>query len=236
MITRTVWRVFCLSFCAATAPLAHAQFAVIDVGAITQLVEEIRILEDQLTTARQHLAQAQAEYASITGGRGMERLLGGIDRNYLPATWPQLQGLMQGGGGLYGILGGDVASAIGTNSILTPQQLSVMPPGLRDQYEQSRRLTALDQALSHEALATTSRRFALLQGLVDAIGGAPDQKAILDLHARIGAETTQLQNEQSKLATLARLVRAEETANRQRMHELAVVGLGDFATRFQPVP
>src|SRR6187402_55414 len=37
---------------------AHAQFAVIDVGAITQLITEVEILEDQLTTAREHLAQA----------------------------------------------------------------------------------------------------------------------------------------------------------------------------------
>lgn len=229
------WRVFWAAICLAAVPLAHAQFAVIDVGAITQLIEEIRILEDQLTTAREHLAQAQAEYESITGGRGMERLLGGIERNYLPATWPELQGLMQGGGA-YGFLGGDVASALATNSILTPQQLSVMPPGLREQYEQARRLTALNQGLTHQALATTSERFAILHGLIDAIGNAPDQKAILDLHARIGAETTLLQNEQSKLATLSRLLGAEQTASRQRIHELSVAGLGDFATRFQPVP
>jgi type IV secretion system protein VirB5 len=166
----------------------------------------------------------------------MERLLGGIDRNYLPATWAQLQGLMQGGGGAYGALGGEVASAVAVNSMLTPQQLALMPPGLREQYEQSRRLTALHQGLTHEALATTSARFAILQGLIDAIGGATDQKAVLDLHARIGAETTLLQNEQSKLATLSQLLRAEEHASRQRIHELSVAGLGDFATRFQPVP
>src|ERR1700712_4111981 len=59
------------------APPARAQFAVIDIGAITQLITEVEILEDQLTTARAHLAQAQAEYESITGGRGMEALLSG---------------------------------------------------------------------------------------------------------------------------------------------------------------
>ena len=41
------------------------------------------------------------------------------------------------------------------------------------------------QSLSHEALANSSGRFAALQQLIDAIGGASDQKAILELQARI---------------------------------------------------
>ncbi len=236
MKTRMSWSLIWWAFCLADVPLAHAQFAVIDVGAITQLVEEIRVLEEQLVTARQHLAEAQAEYVSITGGRGMEQLLSGIERNYLPATWPQLQGVMQGGGGLYGALAGEVAASVAANTVLTPQQVSLLPADSRQQLAVARRLTALQQALTREALSTTSERFATLQGLVNAIGGATDQKAILDLQARIGAETTLLQNEQSKLATLFRLVHAEEHANQQRTRELALAGHGDFATRFQPVP
>src|SRR5262249_5009967 len=88
--------------CLLAAPAARAQFAVIDVGAITQLIIQAQTLEEQLATARDHLAQARAEFESITGGRGMERLLGGIDRNYLPATWAALQGVMQPGGGVLG--------------------------------------------------------------------------------------------------------------------------------------
>src|SRR3569833_3719974 len=85
---------------------AHAQFAVIDIGAITQLITEVEILQDQLTTARAHLAQAQAEYESITGGRGMEQLLAGAPRNYLPTNWAQLLTAMEGGGALGGGVSG----------------------------------------------------------------------------------------------------------------------------------
>src|SRR3954471_10727601 len=95
------------------SPPVHAQFAVIDIGAITQLITEVEILEDQLTTARAHLAQAQAEYESITGGRGMEALLAGAPRNYLPTNWPQLQTAMGGGGAL----GAGVAATLAINSI-----------------------------------------------------------------------------------------------------------------------
>jgi type IV secretion system protein VirB5 len=228
----------CLSavVCLLAAPAARAQFAVIDVGAITQLITQVQVLEDQLTTARDHLAQAQAEYNSITGGRGMERLLSGTQRNYLPASWADLQGVMQSGGGLYGALAGGVAGTVAANAVLPPQALALLPADVRVRIETARRLAALQQNLTRQALATTSSRFASLQQLIDAIPAAGDQKAVLDLQARVSAENSMLQNEQGKLLTLFQLVQAEEHANEQQLHERAVLGYGQFATRFQPVP
>ena len=49
---------------------------------------------------------------------------------------------------------------------------------------------------------TRSDRFTSLQQLISAIGGATDQKASLDLNARIAAEQGMLQNEQTKLQVL----------------------------------
>jgi type IV secretion system protein VirB5 len=209
---------------------------VIDIGAITQLITEVQILEDQLTTAREHLAQARAEFDSITGGRGMERLLSGIQRNYLPASWADLQGVMQGGGGAYGGLGGAVSATVGQNAVLPDSWLNLLPADVVRQIQSSRRLAALHQNLTRQALITTSNRFATLQQLIQAIGGAADQKAVLDLQARIGSELAMLQNEQSKLATLYQLVQAEEHANREQLRERATLGHGQFNTRFRPVP
>src|SRR3954465_11784518 len=72
------------------APSVHAQWAVIDVGAIAQLIEQIATMYQQLETARSTLRQAEQQYRATTGGRGMERLLSGTDRNYLPANGPKL--------------------------------------------------------------------------------------------------------------------------------------------------
>src|SRR5882724_13159255 len=154
---------WCVSagLCLLAAPAARAQFAVIDVGAITQLIAQVQILEDQLTTAREHLAQAQAEFNSITGGRGMERLLSGTERNYLPASWADIQGAMQAGGP-YGALSGGVAATVAANAVLSPQALSRLPADVREQIETTRRLAALQQNLTRQALATTSHRFASL--------------------------------------------------------------------------
>jgi type IV secretion system protein VirB5 len=218
--------------CLLAVPAARAQWAVVDVGAINQLITEVQILEDQLTTARDHLAQARTEFDSITGGRGMERLLSGTERNYLPASWADLQGAMQFGGAL----GGGIAQSVAENSIVSAEALARLPPDVRKQIDTARRLTALQQNLTRLALVTTSHRFNSLQQLIDAIGGAEDQKAVLDLQARVGSENSMLQNEQSKLVTLFQLVQAEEHANRQQIYERALVGQGQFATRFQPVP
>jgi type IV secretion system protein VirB5 len=215
------------------APAAHAQFAVIDVSAIARLIAQTQILEQQLVTARAHLTQARAELDAITGGRGMERLLGGIDRNYLPTNWAALQGAMQSGGGP---LGTGIAASVAQNAVLPQARLALLPPDVRQEIAAARQLTALQQNLTRLALATTSQRFAALQQLIDAIGRAGDQKAVLDLQARVGSESTMLQNEQSKLVTLFQLVQAEERANSEQTRERALLGHGQFATRFQPLP
>jgi len=56
-------------------PQARAQFAVIDVSAIRQLVQEVQQMQQALQTAQNQLNQAQREYQSITGLRGMQNLL-----------------------------------------------------------------------------------------------------------------------------------------------------------------
>src|SRR6185437_15985979 len=106
-MARKRWMLW-IGFLGFAAPAAHAQFAVIDVGAIAQMVQEIATLEQQLQTAQALLAQANSEFAAQTGTRGMQNLLNGVPRNYLPASWDQLQGVMQGAPGGYGALSSSV--------------------------------------------------------------------------------------------------------------------------------
>jgi type IV secretion system protein VirB5 len=216
------------------ASAARAQFAVIDVGAIAQLISQARTLSQQLSTARDHLAQAQAQFQSMTGTRGMERLLSGTVRNYLPSDWAQLQNMLQNINGGYGALSASLQAAVAANAVLSAAQLQALSPPGRQQMDAQRNATALLQTLAGNALANTSGRFASLQQLIDAIPAAVDQKGILELQARIGAEQTMLENEQSKLQVLYQLAQAQDWANRQRAREQIVAGHGQFADRFQP--
>jgi len=221
--------------CLLATPAARAQFAVIDVGAITQLIAQAKTLESQLMVAQDHLAEAQAELASMTGGRGMERLLAGAPRNYLPTDWPSLQSAMQGGGS-YAALSGGVTASVSANSVLSPQQLAALPVDMQRQIDTERRLVALQQNVAREALSTTSGRFTSLQQFITSLPAAVDQKAVLDLQARVATESAMLQNEQTKLQTLGQILVAEERATQEQARERTIAGHGQFASRFQPEP
>jgi type IV secretion system protein VirB5 len=221
---------------ATMAPVAHGQWAVIDVGAIAQLIQQVQTMREQLATAQNHFQQAQAEFQSMTGERGMERLLGNTVRNYLPADWTQLSGTLQNASSAYAALASSLHGAVDANAVLSAEQLSLLPEPERQQLQSERRSTALLQVMARDALATTSARFASIQLLIDAIPSAVDQKGILDLQARIGAEEGMLQNEQTKLQVLYEVAQGERWADEQRAREQAIAGHGRFETRFQPTP
>jgi type IV secretion system protein VirB5 len=220
----------------ATAPAAKAQFAVIDVASVTQLMTEVQNLEQALTVAREQLSQAQSELRSMTGNRGMERLLAGTNRNYLPADWGQLTAAMNAAGSAHAALSAAIQQALAEDAVLTSQQLATLSPDGRQQLAADRGTAALLQAVSRQALANASSRFADLQQLIDAIGSASDQKSILDLDARIGAEQAMLENERTKLATLIAAIEAQRWADENQDRERAIDEQGEFASRFQPTP
>ena len=235
MSSRNLHSIFALVLLLAGAPATHAQFAVIDVASLTQLISEVQTLEQQLATARNQLVQAQSEYQSITGARGMQQLLAGTPRNYLPPDWATLQSVLHGGSG-YPAFAGDMQGAVKTVAVLSTAQLAALPPAAGGQLQAGRQSVALLQSVSHEALANSSGRFAAMQQLIDAIGRADDQKSILELQARIAAEQGMLQNENTKLQVLYRALQAQQWANSQAARELTIAGHGQFDGRFQPNP
>jgi type IV secretion system protein VirB5 len=215
---------------AGSVPVARAQFAVIDVGAIVQLVQQVATLQQQLQTAENQLLQAQQEFQSMTGGRGMQNLLSGTNRNYLPSTWGQLQAAMTQTGGAYSALSAGIQSLITANAVLTPAQVASLSPAEQSQLQAARASAASLQMTSRQAMRTTSARFASLQQLINAIPSASDQKGILDLQARIQAEQGMLQNENTKLNVMYQSAQADEWARNQQMRELAIASVGSLRT------
>jgi type IV secretion system protein VirB5 len=214
---------------------ARAQWAVIDAPAIVQLIQEVQTMAQQLATAKQQLQQAQQALQTMTGDRGMEQLLSGTQRNYLPLNWTQVTAVLQGSGS-YSALSGDVQSLMASNAVLSSQRLATLSPAGQQLVLATRQWNAMQQALTREALSNASSRFASLQSLIAAISTAADQKAILDLQARINAELGMLQNEQTKMQMLTQSTQAQQAALRQQALEQALDGHGRFETRFQPVP
>jgi type IV secretion system protein VirB5 len=212
---------------AGTRP-AHAQFAVIDVASLAQLIQEYETLQQQLSTAENQLNQARSAYAAITGSRGMQNLLSGTNRNYLPTNWSQVSQVMNGSSGAYPGLAANVTSIQNSNAVLTPAQVAALSPTEQAQLAQARQNPALLQATSRTALANSSDRFTSLQQLISAIGSATDEKASLDLTARITAEQAMEQNEQTKLQVLSQVARAQEWSRAQQVRERAIADQGSL--------
>jgi type IV secretion system protein VirB5 len=207
---------------------AHAQFAVIDVASIVQLIQEVQELEQQVQTAQSQLAQAQSEYAALTGPRGMQQLLSGIARNYLPTDWAQVAQALNGSAGGYPALASSLQSLISSNAVLTASQIGALSSTQQAQLLAARQSPALLQALSRTALSNSSDRFASLQQLISAIGSATDPKGALDLSTRIAAEQAMLQNEQTKLQGLYQVAQSQELARQQQVREQAIVDQGSL--------
>src|SRR5882757_1792934 len=114
---------------------AHAQWAVIDVGAIAQLIQEAATLKQQLSTIEQQLTQAQQQYQSMTGTRGMQTLLTGINRNYFPANSTQLMTA----------LATPIQTTINSNAVLSSLQMTAFSPAQQQQLNAARSNAALLQ-------------------------------------------------------------------------------------------
>src|SRR5438874_854281 len=142
-------------FAFGTPKAAQAQFAVIDVASIVQLVQQVQQLQQQVATARSQLAQAQSEYAAITGSRGMQQLLSGTVRNYLPTDWAQLSQVLAGASGSFPALATDVNALMTANAVLSPAQVASLSVAQRAQLVAARQSPAFLQATARAALANS---------------------------------------------------------------------------------
>jgi type IV secretion system protein VirB5 len=228
MFRKSISGVIVLGLLAFGAHPARAQWAVIDVSAINQLVQEVEELRQQVATAQSQLTQARSEYAAITGNRGMQALLSGTVRNYLPTDWAQVAQILSGTSGSFPALAGSVQSLIQLNAVLSPAQVSALSATEQAQLTQARQSAALLQALARAALQNSSARFAQLQQLIAAIGSATDQKGALDLNARIAAEEGMLQNESTKLQVVYQIAQSQEWARAQQAREQTMADQGSL--------
>ena len=189
---------------------------------------QVQTLEQQLTVAQNELTQAQTEYASMTGGRGMQYLLGGINRNYLPQNWSELSQIMSGSSAGYPAVASSYSSLVSSNAVMGPTQVAALSPSEQSALQVQRSSVALLQTTSRSALQNASDRFASLQQLISAIGQATDQKGALDLETRIAAEEAMLQDEQTKLQILYQVAQSQEWAQAQQSREQAIIDQGSL--------
>jgi type IV secretion system protein VirB5 len=224
---RTIYSCFLvLLACLSLSRPASAQWVVTDPAALTQLLVQVQKISQEISLAERTLTQAQQAYNAMSGNRGMGNLLSGVNRNYLPATWAQLNSAMGGGGGPYAPLGTDVTATVNRNAVLTNSQTGQLAADELDSITQRREAVALLESLSRAAIANSSDRFASIQTLINAMASTSDQKGILELHTRVGAELGMLQNEQTKLGNLYQAALVAAQTEQERSDEKAMADIG----------
>lgn len=207
---------------------------VIDIASLMQLIQQMQYWIQQIQLMKSQVDQLQQTYAAVTGPRGMQNLLAGSLRNYLPPDWNEMIGVINNANATYSGLATQVQAVMNANAVLSKTQVNGLSPRQQQIVVQGRRSAAMMQVMSQAAYQNTSQRFSAIQQLINAIGGARDTKAIQDLQGRIAAEQAMLQNEQTKLHVLFQSAQADQWAQQQRIREESVNAVGSYGTANHP--
>ena len=161
-----------LASAVALTPLSIARGAgipVIDVTAIAQLTKQVEYWLQQIQLMQNQLNQLQQAYSAMTGPRGMENLLAGTARNYLPQDWNEMLKVLNNTSNTYSGLSSQVQAAITANSVLSARELGAMTPQQRQFIADGRSAAAMLQVLTQAAYQNTSQRFAAIQQLINVL-------------------------------------------------------------------
>ncbi|MDR2696166.1 MAG: type IV secretion system protein [Deltaproteobacteria bacterium] len=174
-----------------------------------QFAQTLMNMIEQLTTAKEQLTQQVKQFESLTGGRGMENLLSGQVRNYIPSEWQDALNLLDNPSSSYSSIANRAQRIVEENKVLSDDKLNSLSSSKRQIIEKRRNTLATHKALIETTYSTASQRFNTLQSLTSSISAATDPKAIMDLQARIQSEQVQLQNENIKLQAMSQAMQLE---------------------------
>ena len=201
-----------------------AGMPVIDAANLAQAIQQVLSWGQQLQGMTLQYQQLQSTYNSLTGPRGMQALLPVplANRNYLPANYSQMTGVINGTSTTYPVLSSQVQTSIQTNAILSTQRVSGLSPQAQQFVRQSRQSAATLSMLSQASQANASNNFSNVQSLIGALGSTRDTKASADLSGRIQSEQVMTQTNQIKTDALYQSVQAQQLQNAQLAREAAV--------------
>lgn len=194
---------------AATIGLSQPAMAggipVIDVSNLTQQILQVQHMLNQIEQLKSQLETANRQLDNMSGVRGLGNV---IDSAY------------------------DTAVNVDPNQVLSDAGIrSANEHGLSgdvaDLYDSGNQDTAAWLGQSEKSLKQAQERFSELTGLVAQVNNSPDQKDVLDLQARIGAEEVMLQNEMAKLTMLRSRAEANQALHAQRVQQMRIESSGE---------
>lgn len=210
---------------AATTP-ALAITTVYDPALIVQAIKQVQAWSQQYSQMQAQISQLRQTQAAMSGDRGMAGLLGNQNRGYLPPNWDQAMTTLNQAGTSYTTLANTARQIKQAQSVLSQQDAGRMSPQMQQYLEQTRNLTASQQAIGQSAYSTAAQRVNTLQALTNALNGQVDPKAVMDLQARIASEQAALANDQAQLQSVAQLTTAQSAAHQAMTNEMRAKAAG----------
>lgn len=193
---------------------------------LLQAIQQTQAWAQQYQQMASQIRQLQQANAAMSGDRGMAGLLGNQNRSYLPPNWDQAMTTLSQSGTTYGQLAAVTRQIKEAQSVLSQQDASRMSPQMQQYLEQTRNLTASQQAIGQSAYNTAAQRVNTLQALTNALNGQTDPKAVMDLQARIASEQAALANDQAQLQAVAQLTAAQSVAQQAMTNEMRAKAAG----------
>ncbi|MCX2522902.1 type IV secretion system protein [Larsenimonas rhizosphaerae] len=186
-------------------PAMAGGIPVIDVSSLTQQILQVQHMLSQIDQLKSQLETANKELDSMSGVRGLSNV---IDSAY------------------------DTAVNVDPNQVLSDAGIRGanehgLSGDVADLYDSGNQNTATWLGQSQKSLEQAQERFSELTGLVAEVNNSPDQKDVLDLQARIGAEQVMLQNEMAKLSMLRSQAEANQAMHNQRVQQMRVASSGE---------
>jgi len=209
-------------FCALGSAAQAQGIPVIDIANLIQTIQQVLNDTTKIENQVQQIGQLQNQLSSMTGARN----LGGVFdaqalHNYVPAQaytainavdasgyaglTPTARALRDAGM-VYNCM--DLAGAARTSC-----QAALAQP-----YQQ--------KGLLQDAMQSAGGRLTQIRSLMDQVNATSDQKAVLEIQARIGAENAMLAHELSQIQMLQGMADSEERIARSRERERQYQMLG----------
>jgi len=221
-------RVLMTSLVLLSASNAKAGIPVIDAANLANSVQQVVAwgqqygqMAQQIASLQQQYQQAVQQYQSLNGIRGMGSLVNNPAlRKYLPDDWQSTMNLLSQPGPYSG-LSGSISQIRRAAQIASLSDTGLSGSSdIGKAFLASQTQAAMNRGLGEAGFSAASARIDAIQTLLDKVNGAPDQKDIQDLQARIQAEQTMVQNENVKLALMTQLQQAQRDIEAQQSREI----------------
>ena len=216
-------RTIAVSAVAVACTSAHAQgIPVIDIANLIQTIQQVLNDATKIENQVQQITALQNQLSSITGARNLGAVLNSPAlQNYIPSEAYTVVNAVDASG--YSGLSSTAKALRDAGMVynclnLVGTQRTNCQATLAQPYQQ--------KGLLQDAMRAASGRLAQISALMNQVNATSDQKAVLEIQARIGAENAMLTHEMSQIQMLQGMADSEERIARSRERERQYQMLG----------